>query len=77
MSNFNFQLPERSKEYRIFSIFLRANYVITPKKFIMRVRENKCQITPNDTLHNIFRILPVFSQFLSNLTFILSGSHEK
>ena len=78
MSNFNFQLPERSKQYRIFFyIFLRANYVITPKKFIMRVRENKCQISPNDILHNIFRILPVFSQFLSNLTFIFSGSHEK
>ena len=60
-----------------FYIFLRANYVITPKKFIMRVRENKCQISPYDILHNNFRILPVFSQFLSNLTFIFSGSDEK
>ena len=27
--------------------------------------------------HEIFRILPVFSQFLWNLTFIFSDSHEK
>ena len=28
-------------------------------------------------LHEIFRILPLFSQFLRNLTFIFSGSHAK
>ena len=27
--------------------------------------------------HEIFRILPMFSQFLLNLTFIFSDSHEK
>ena len=39
---------------------------------------NKSQISQNylDT-HLIFRILPVFSQFLWNLTFIFSESHEK
>ena len=30
----------------------------------MTARENKCQILQNDILHEIFRILHVFSQFL-------------
>ena len=44
----------------------------------MGARENKCQISQNDMLHmKSLRILPVFSQFLWNLTFIFSDSREK
>ena len=48
----------------------------------MRARENKCQISQNDTLHMklpefYLAVTQVFSQFLWNLTFFFSGSHEK
>ena len=43
----------------------------------MGAEENECQISQNYTLHKIFRILPVFSQFLWNLTFIFLDFHEK
>ena len=51
--------------------------VITPKKISYgNPRKHWCQISQNDILHMIFRILHVFSQFLWNLTFIFSGFHE-
>ena len=34
-------------------------------------------VTKLHLTQEIFRILPVFSQFLQNLTFIFSVSHEK
>ena len=47
----------------------------------MGVRENECQILQNllkKFLHiKIFRILPMKSQFLWNLTFIFLDFHEK
>ena len=44
----------------------------------MGALENESQISQKLHLtHEIFRRLPEFSQFLRNLTFIFSGSHEK
>ena len=44
----------------------------------MGAQENECQILQNDILHMKFSgFYNVFPQFLWNLTFILSGSHEK
>ena len=40
--------------------------------------ENKCQISQNDILNMKFlEFYPLFLQFLWNLTFIFSDSHEK
>ena len=60
--------------------FSRAKDVIShPKlnerKFLMGAGEHECQISQNYILH--IRILPAFSQFLWNLTFIFSDSDEK
>ena len=43
----------------------------------MGARGNKCQISQNYILHMKFsEFLPVFSQFLRNLTFIFPDSYE-
>ena len=52
--------------------------VITPKKISYgSPRKWMSNFTKLHLTHEIFRILPVFSQFLWNLTFIFSDSHEK
>ena len=45
----------------------------------MGAQENECQISQNDILPMTFSdgILPMFSQFLRNWTFIFSDSQEK
>ena len=51
---------------------------ITPKKMSYgNPRKWTWNFTKLHLVQEIFRILPVFSQFLWNLTFIFSASHEK
>ena len=88
MSNFNFQWTKTLYQNNLNNIAFffgffkayRCNWLSNTKEnFLMRTRENKMSnFTKCRLAHVIFRILPVFSlQFLWNLIFIFSGSHEK
>ena len=88
LSNCNFQWTKTLSQNSLnniaffFTLFkgFRCNQlsVITPKKIsCVSPRKEMSNFTKWHLTHEIFRILPAFSQFLWNLTFILSDSHEK
>ena len=53
--------------------------LVNHRKFLMGAQQNECQISQNDILPMKFSdgILPMFSQFLRNWTFIFSDSQSK
>ena len=88
LSNFNFQWTkilyqnDLKKIAFFFTFFkgLRCNKssVVTPKEnFSWRSEKINVKFHKITSYTWNFRILPVFSQFLWNLTFIFSDSHEK
>ena len=89
LSNFDFQwtkiLYQNNLKHILSSLhFSRAkdvikSSVVTTKKISHSpsLRKWKSNFTKLHLTHKIFRILPAWSQFLWNLTFIFSDFHEK